>query len=508
MQKRSIRERLITGTIYLFLDWIVVTSIGFFFWFILGKNLTPKEYGYVTIGTNLMMILSGISLVGLWTANYKLIPEYLKTDRKKVNSLVRFSIMIVFITNSILVLILVISSSFMSDVLKIPPAVIFISCAGLFLISLTRILASVYRGFQNMKKIFLTDLSGMIIKLFFTFILVFLGFKYLGGLIGFVACYAVISLLRIDKNWFKTQNNLNNLDKKEIIVEYAFPAFVASLANLTFNNAQYILLPILENPEITGIFGVSMILTSLISIVPVTLNYSLFPIISELSVSLGTKKRQAYLVNQVMRYSMLLVFPLVIFLSFFSKPIILLFTSERYLRASEVLPILSLAAIFVGFGSVLVSSLYALGKTKTHRNIMVFNSILFLILAIFLTRRFSYFGMSYAWFFSAFLFFLISFFCLRKLLKIRLNVDSLLKILFSSVVFFFICYFIDLLGIKIPLKILLVGFAGFLYLIILSFLRFYTREDIKVIEFFAERSPLFREKLYKLSKFISKFIKS
>jgi hypothetical protein len=45
-----------------------------------------------------------------------------------------------------------------------------------------------------------------------------------------------------------------------------------------------------------------------------------------------------------------------------------------------------------------------------------------------------------------------------------------------------------------------------LYLFSLLLLRFYRDEDIRIIEFFAEKSPkIVRKKIIKLSKFISKF---
>ena len=87
----SLRKKLISNTIYLFLDWFVLTLMGFFYWLVAGKTLLPKEYGIVSTSVNLALVLVGISLLGLNITIQKLIPELLaRRERRKINSLIKF----------------------------------------------------------------------------------------------------------------------------------------------------------------------------------------------------------------------------------------------------------------------------------------------------------------------------------------------------------------------------------------------------------------------------------
>jgi O-antigen/teichoic acid export membrane protein len=74
---------LISNTIYFFLDWFVLTLAGFLYWFIAGKTLLPEEYGIISTSTNLAIVLSGMSLLGLGAAYGNLYLSILQKNREE-----------------------------------------------------------------------------------------------------------------------------------------------------------------------------------------------------------------------------------------------------------------------------------------------------------------------------------------------------------------------------------------------------------------------------------------
>ncbi|MEM5832392.1 MAG: hypothetical protein QXT38_03740 [Candidatus Aenigmatarchaeota archaeon] len=68
MIRMGLSEKLISNSIYLFVDWLIATSMSFLYWLIAGKTLLPEEYGIVSTTTNLAIVLSNASLLGLNTA--------------------------------------------------------------------------------------------------------------------------------------------------------------------------------------------------------------------------------------------------------------------------------------------------------------------------------------------------------------------------------------------------------------------------------------------------------
>jgi len=503
----SISRKLISNTLYLFLDWFILTLMGFLYWFIAGKTLLPEEYGIIATSTNLAMVLSGISLLGLNVSVMKLLPEYLsRKQNKKIVSLIRFSLKIIISTNLVIVLILVLFSNSIAFILKVSTEVVWISAAILLVLSFSSQFGSIIYGFQEMRKFFTSDFPGQLTKVIVSALLIFLGFRYFGSLIGFLLGFLLITLIRFKLSYPHFSISVKNaITKREIMFNYAFPAFTSFLVWTLFLNGQYVLLTILKNPEVTGIFTIAMVLTSIIATFPSILNSALFPIISFLSVNKNSERRQSYLIQLVFRYGLFLALPIAAFLVIFSKPVILIFSRAEYLGASELFPILVVGSLIYGLGSIFLSSLYAIGKTKINRNIVILTTLTFLLLAIPLASILSGLGMALAYTLSVTLLAILSFLYIRKFLKVELPLKDAVKCVtavFISILFLYVTTgFTTGLLVGIPLAII----AGLIYLEVLILLKFYIKEDIRILEVFASKSPLFKKQISFLAKFLSKY---
>jgi len=503
----SVSKKLISNAIYLFADWFILTLMSFLYWLIAGKTLLPQEYGIVSTSVNLATLLSGISLLGLNSAAWKLIPEYLvRKQGGKVNSLIRFVLKATIFSSLIFSLSLILLSSFLSSILKISQAVIFLVAIALFILSLSSQLGNIIYGFQNMKRLFLTDLCGQVTKVSISAILIFLGFSYFGPLLGFLFGILVLSLLRFFSISFK--GKFGKINKKEIFFNYALPAFIAGLAWIIFVNGQYVLLTILKNPEATGIFTIAMVLTSPIVVMPQVLTQALLPIISQLSINHNSKAKQSYLIQLVFRYSLFVSLPVALFLIIFSKQVILIVSRAEYLPASQLFPILAFASIIYGLGNVFLSNLYAIGKTKLNRNIVILTTVTFFIIAVPLIKHYSAFGLSLAYFFAVTTLSLLSFFFMKKFLKITLPWKNLWKIVIASSISFCFLYFAVSLTPGLLIGIVFAIIAGIIYLTILIPLRFYSREDVETLEFLSTKLPFFKKQILLLVKLLSKHVKS
>jgi O-antigen/teichoic acid export membrane protein len=500
----SVSKKLISNAVYLFADWFVLTLMSFVYWLIAGKTLLPQEYGVVSTSVNLATLLSGISLLGLNSAVWKLIPEYLARKQKgKVNSLIRFSLKATILSSLAFLFVLILLYPFLSSILKVSQTVIFLAAITLFILSLSSQLGMIIYGFQDMKKIFLTDFCGQIAKVSISAILIFSGFSYFGPLLGFLFGTLVLSLLRFSPISFKGKTG--KINKKEIFFNYALPAFIASLAWIIFVNGQYVLLTILKNPEVTGIFTIAMLLTSPIIVMPQVLTQALLPIISQLSIDHNSKAKQSYLIQLVFRYSLFISLPAALFLIIFSKQVILIVSRAEYLPASQLFPILAFASIIYGLGNVFLSNLYAIGETKLNRNIVILTTVTFFLIAVPLIKHYSAFGLSIAYFFAVTTLSLLSFFFMKKFLKITLPWKNLWKIVIASSISFSFLYFAVSLTSGLLIGIIFAIIAGIIYLAVLIPLRFYSKEDVETLEFISAKLPLFKKQISFLIKFLSRY---
>jgi O-antigen/teichoic acid export membrane protein len=282
------------------------------------------------------------------------------------------------------------------------------------------------------------------------------------------------------------------------------PAFISSIAAVIFSNIQFVILTVLKNPEATGIFGYAMMVISPLDLIPITLGGALFPIISNLS-SRNAQKTQGYLLNLVIRYSLLITLPLAIFLSFFSKQLFSLFF-PKYTAAAALFPFLIPGAIFFGIAGIFNPTIYALKKPKIARNIIVLGTLLFVILSIPLTQTLSSQGIALAYLLSTFAMFAISFIYVKKLLDLKIQVLSFVKFLFATGLFFVSLVISDLLSASLLMKILIVLLGSIFYVVLLFFLKFYIQEDVNVIKAIARRMPIMQKQVQYLAEFLEKHL--
>ncbi len=505
MNLMNANKKLVSNTFYLLLNYILVTGLSFLFWLVAGKTLLPEEYGIVSTSINLAVLLSGVALFGLGMSLMKLIPEYLeKKQNKKISSLIRFSSKIVLISNLIIALLIFILSPVLAQILKVPISVIYITVIIMGVLSFSDVFNFILRGFQKMRKVAITEFIGRLVKVLIPCILIFFGIHYFGFLIGVLLGVAITGILRFKLSFLTAATE--KINQKHIIYEYALPALITTLSWMLFLNGQYVILTLLKNPEVTGIFTIAMVLTTPLVIIPKTMSQALFPIISQLNVNHNKKRRQCNLIKIVFRYALLISLPLMIFIILFSKQIILIFARAEYLPAHNLFPILAIASIIYGCGNIFLSSIYAIGKTKIQRNIVIIASTIFLALSVLLTHLFSAIGMCTAYAISIFIIFVLSLFFIKKFLQFRLPWKDIGKLIISSIIIFSFLFYMIRITQGLIFGIILAIISGLIYLLLLIPLKFYNKQDLVLFNFIIKRLPILRKETKKILDYFSKFI--
>jgi len=64
-KNHPIGGKLISNTVYLFLDWFVLAFFSFIFWLILGKSLSPLDVGITATAISLIISISNFSSLGI-----------------------------------------------------------------------------------------------------------------------------------------------------------------------------------------------------------------------------------------------------------------------------------------------------------------------------------------------------------------------------------------------------------------------------------------------------------
>jgi O-antigen/teichoic acid export membrane protein len=492
-------KQLLSNTFFMSLNYLTTAVLSFLFWLMLGKTLIPWEYGIVTTSSNFIYLLAGIAGLGLASAVAKLISE----DRKSARIYLRLSFKLLLLSNTLLTIFLLAFANPILSILKFDFNILLLSCFGIIFLSYTNLLNMILLGFQNTRKLFLTNLVGQIAKVAIAFVLVILNFSFFGALLGIVASSVIITFLQIDVNMLENSTPLDSSSRKKLI-NYSSSAFVFSMCLLLFSNIQYILLTAFKNPDVTGKFSVAMLMTVPIPVITNIISASLFPIASKLS-KIKDHGKMAYLLSLCFRYSLMFMAPILLWIIPFSQYAVLIFSSEKYLEAASLFPILALGAAFLGFSNLFSNTLYASGRPKLNRNIVLVSSIIFLFFSLTLTYFYSSFGLSIAYLASMSIYFILSLISVRKHIHFRFQYSSTGKIIASAILSFLFLYFLKPFVHEIIYAILLLFPAALIYIFSLYILKFYTREDLLIIKHFSEKFPApVRGLLVKLYKIIER----
>jgi O-antigen/teichoic acid export membrane protein len=446
-----------------------------------------------------------ISLVGIGTTLKKIIPEFVQRKKKKrIENLIAFGIYSVFIASLIFSLMLIGFSKMSPHILKLTPDVLNLIVFAIIVNSFSDILSAIYYGYQDMRMIFFSTCAGNILMILLTLLSIYLGLDYYGVILAFISSFLVMSIIRFKWKYLKSPRDIQ-FDRK-IIFEYTIPTFLVVVFLAIFNNTHFIILSSLKNADITGLFAVTMKISSMVTLVPSIFSGAAMPITSGLSVSKNAKSRQSFVIKSMFRYSSFIIFPLALFMIVFSKYIILFFSTTEFLEATSILPIMAVGGTILGLGTLFVSSLYAIGNPRRYRDTYLISTVVYLVSSLILTYYYSAMGMAISYLFSAIIFFLLSFYFINEKLDISISVDVIGKIFGGLAAAFLFLFLMKPIIPNIWIAGIFSGLSGLIYLLVLLKLKFFRKEDLNIIDYMIERIPIFKKEMEILKEMFSKFI--
>lgn len=497
--------RLISNSFYLMVDWAMATVLSLVFWLIVARTLPVSGYGIVATTVNTSLLIAAFGMVGVGSVVTNLISRYAKKGQmEKVKGLVKFSLKFVLAVDIVAAAAVAVLSPQIADLLNLPIQAIWMVSVLIFGWGLWFLTNGFLQGLQNMRLFFLSDLVGQVIKLSVPLALFFIGLSFLSPIIAFGISMLATALIRIPFLPFGKSSRVNG---REIVIKLGLPIFVASVMYLIFTNLPNVILNSIKSADVTGIFALALTLVTPIVFIPMTLSAALFPVTSGLSVTSNPNRRQSKLISLVIKFAAFITIPLIALLLVFSNQIIIFFSGKvENLVASQLLPIVAPAAILLGIGQILVSSIFAIGKPKATRNVTIAATAIFLGLSIPATFLFSSFGMAAAYLISMVVLVLTSYFYLRRKINLKVDWSAIGKILLATLVFTAIAYPLNLILHGTVLKLLAIAIGAVAYLLVMVPLGYYSSDEIRILRHLSSRSKRMRGKLEPIEKFLSRHV--
>lgn len=266
----------------IFVSSIVVNVLNLVFWLYMVRHLAPQDYGVLNTFISVLMFFCvpvGIlqTVVTRYTSKYM---AHKQVD--KVQSLLSYFIRIIGIFLAVVLSVLFFGRHYIAAFLQIDERrLLFAVAVGIVFNSFATVTLGALAGLQKFNDVAINGMVSIISKIFFGFVLVAVGLKAFGGLLGFVFSVIVgccLSLFQLPKDMIKLSvvPGSVTLDKKDIY-SYFLPVGLCMLCFFALTNMDIILVKHFFQPLEAGFYSVAQMVGKIALFVPGAIGVVMFP---------------------------------------------------------------------------------------------------------------------------------------------------------------------------------------------------------------------------------------
>ncbi|MBU3897285.1 MAG: oligosaccharide flippase family protein [Nanoarchaeota archaeon] len=476
------REKIVSDFKYYFLDMGIVSVIGYLFYIMMGRFLAPIDYGILMTVIGLYTIVSPFTSLGFNETLSRFLPIH---GEARTRSYMTYALKKSFIISlAVSAVIFIFSSSiakyiYANDAMTIPLMVLsLLILAG----SISIVLKGVLQGTKNFSALLVSDVISQSLRLILPFILISYGVGVLAGLFGWFATFIVfditIMIYLIRHFTYKTVK-----PEKEFI-NYGLSSAVYAMVLWLLIQNSLLILGFFDIAE-AGLFGVALVFGQIILSLPLILIGILLPYLSEMFSRRDISSARRF-VELMLKNAFIILFPAVVFITFFSKQIIFHLYSPKYILASKFFFPVLMAFMFLGLSMILMTSLYSYGRHLSRIKYIIISLILSTILSFILYGIYESVGIAYGFLLVQLIMLIyLSIECKRKM-QIGFP-RKVLNAIPAVVIFSGLIYLVDKYYINFEYGIVFVSVAMLAYLGLLLVFKTFSKDDFDLIKLFLGR---------------------
>lgn len=274
---------LIKGSLWLTIGGFVVSLENYLFNLLMGRFLTPSEYGVLTSLISLVVIISLPSSIIITTTS-KFSAKFLaKKDHKKITRMIKKFTYYTCILGIIIIIIFLLFNPLIQQFLKIYDSKLIIVTGVIIAISLiSSVNQGVLRGLLLFKFFTILGFIGATTKLIFGWYFVSLGWTVFGALLaGLIATVLPWGLSFLPIRQFFVEKTKKIFGLRQQILFFSLPAFYVITSSILFLTSDVILVKHFFTPVEAGIYAAGAIMGKAIFFAISPISVVLFSIISQ-----------------------------------------------------------------------------------------------------------------------------------------------------------------------------------------------------------------------------------
>ena len=494
--QKNLSKNAVKGSTYTLASILIMKLSGLILTLIIARILLPELYGIYSLIISIIGIASIFTDFGIDNTFIRFFSEEIgKKNKAKARSILRYLLKIKGIIISIVILVILIFSKYISYNIYDKPLLFYPLVASVFLItieSLKKYFGSFYIAVNDLRPLPYTEVIHQLLKISLSFIAIYLlrrDLKVAGLLLAFTVAGLIHLLLFIYIAIRKDSKLL--LGKKEKfdnlrLGKYLKNMSVASISLVVFTSIDTLMLGMYVGSEFLGYYGAALGL-----ILTISSMYSLSPILLPVFTQINNKQFKRGF-EKTLRYILYIAIPSVAGIVSLGNYLIFAIYGKEYLPATPLIYILSLLIVISPLNQLYKTILQSKEKTgilaKGILIALVINIILNYLLLEYLLdygQIYAVMGVATATVLSRFLLLFIFAYKAHKSFKISVRVKKIFISIFSALIMsLFLTIFNSYYDINIFLGILEIVLASMIYLTSLYLLGGIKKDEIYIIKLF------------------------
>jgi len=348
------------GALYLYLNFVIGTAVGYLYWVIVSKMVTPEAVGLASTTVSIATLVSNLSIFGVPTGVQRFIGKaFGNHDVASFRSYFMGALTFLIVSSGAAALILVCLSEFVSLSMGIPISFIVIAAILAFTSGLVTLFGVVYTASIR------TDISLYIgaisstARLVLGVLLISVGLEAFGVAVGYlissVVSLAFLGILGV--RLLRLHAPRPTFHHTKEIVHSGFANWVPTVIATIGAQLSVIVVYGFHGSFEAGLYYISFAMASVISAISGSVMGLSFPILSGMA---DGRKRACW---RAIKMALVIVVPLTVSLAAYPE-VALSFFSLDYVIASNILLVLLFATVPQGLIDGVNSLAYAYGKYK------------------------------------------------------------------------------------------------------------------------------------------------
>jgi O-antigen/teichoic acid export membrane protein len=385
----------------------IANFLNFVFHFLMGRMLGPADYGTFAVLMSLMYIYS-IPVESIQNIISKYVTKF-NTDKEygKIKFMILKSIKRGFVFSLIIFLILIPISFLLHNFLEINFWLIIVSNIFIFSAFSSPITRGALQGRKKFSNFGISLILESFVKISLGALLVLIGMKVFGALIGVLAGVFFGIIISIYFNFDLFKQKKEEVKFKEIYFQ-SIPYFIVTIVILMFFSLDIILAKRFFSAEIAGKYAVLSMLGKMIFFATMSISKAMFPLTCEKCDS-GEDSKKIFKKSTIMIFIFCL--SAVIFYAIFPRLITFILYGSQYLDISKFLVLSGISFSFLALTNLRLIYGLSTNKLKIPAGLFLFLILEVVLLSIFNENIFEYI---LAFMFSNIVMFIGSLFFVRK----------------------------------------------------------------------------------------------